>query len=141
MPRFDCSGSGDQIPVQRVLEKYSFRPVFFAGWASIQPALEIRRLSAVTDCTSRPSSPPFIQHTEGQVLAIAPENSPLPAPEARPLESLRQLSPPHAFYRRDSFQGFSPGLLSTYSQVMSMWESIHAPFLAAADAEPDPIKK
>src|SRR5437667_6212702 len=81
--------------------------------------------------------------TEGPLIAIVPENSPLPPPEARPLDSLRQLLPPNSLvYRRDQLpKGPRQGTYQTYSQVMSMWESLHAPFLAAADAEPDPIKK
>ena len=38
-------------------------------------------------------------------------------------------------------QGVRKGDATTYAQVMSMWEQLHAPFLAAADMQVDPIQK
>jgi hypothetical protein len=33
------------------------------------------------------------------------------------------------------------GTTDTYAEVMGIWERLHAPFLAAADAEIDPVSK
>jgi len=37
--------------------------------------------------------------------------------------------------------GSRRGTFETYGQVMALWERLHTPFLAEADAEPDPIRK
>jgi len=38
-------------------------------------------------------------------------------------------------------KGSRKGTWQTYAEVMGMWERLHAPFLASADAEADPLRK
>jgi hypothetical protein len=38
-------------------------------------------------------------------------------------------------------RGPRKGTYQTYGEVMAMWERLHAPFLAAADAEKDPVAR
>ena len=38
-------------------------------------------------------------------------------------------------------RGSRPGTTQTYAEVMGLWERLHTPFLAAADAELDPLWK
>jgi hypothetical protein len=37
--------------------------------------------------------------------------------------------------------GSAVGSDRTYARVMAMWERLHAPFLAAADLEVDPVRR
>jgi hypothetical protein len=38
-------------------------------------------------------------------------------------------------------RGARTGTWQTYAEVMGMWERLHAPFLASADAEADPLRR
>jgi len=38
-------------------------------------------------------------------------------------------------------RGQRRGTHQTYAQVMALWERLHAPFLAAADAQPDLVRR
>src|SRR5205085_2068 len=97
-----AKGTGDQISAQRVLDNYSLGQLLVAGWGTIQPALEIRRLQRERNLYVETFLAAVYPTTEGRIIAIVPEESPLPSPESRPLDSLRQLLPPNSLvYRRD----------------------------------------
>jgi hypothetical protein len=38
-------------------------------------------------------------------------------------------------------RGHRKGTPETFGEVMAIWERLHAPFLAQADAEPDPVRQ
>jgi hypothetical protein len=66
-------------------------------------------------------------------------------PDLRPTnidELLRKL-PPHClvYPESDLPKDSRKGDAQTFSEVMSLWEKLHGPFLAAADNSTDPIQK
>src|SRR5258705_939890 len=138
-----AEGPQDQVLARHVLENYSFGQLLVAGWATIQPALEIGRLQRELDLYVETFLAAVFPTADGHIIAIVPEDLPLPSPESRPFESLQKLLPPQTlFYRRDELpNGQRRGTHQTYSQVMLILETLHTPFLAAADAEPDPLYK
>lgn len=83
-------------------------------------------------------------HDGGRAVAIIPLlGNPLPDAQPRTIQEIAQFLPPHSLiFRPEDFpEGAHKGSLQIYSRVMGLWERLHAPFLAAADAETDPIRK
>ena len=57
-------------------------------------------------------------------------------------ELLKRLPAHSLVYNEDELPRSSRrGNTETYAQVMAMWERLHAPFLAAADMQPNPVQK
>jgi hypothetical protein len=108
------------------------------------PAIKVRELAAghglFLDTFLAASFP-----TEtGPVTAIIPlPETRLPEPIVRPMDELQKLLPAFGLILRDGElpQGSQAGTWKTYGQVMALWERLHTPFLAAADAQADPIQK
>jgi hypothetical protein len=137
-----ATAPGDEIVAQRIIQKYPFGQLLVAGWGSIQPALEIRRLQRERDLYVETFLAAVFPTTQGPIIAILPEDVPLPSTQTHPIESLEQLLPGALFYRPDELPtGSVSGNHVTYAETMLIWESLHLPFLAAADAEKDPLKK
>jgi len=134
-----------QIPVQRVLGEVFFRPASSSpAGPAFNPHWKYAGFSRSSTCNVETFLAAVYPTTEARIIAIAPENSPLASSRSASARIAPAAPPPaHAFlFAATASQGvLARALYQTYSQVMSMWESLHAPFLAAADAEPDPIKK
>ena len=80
----------------------------------------------------------------GRAVVIEPlEDVALPDATPRPIDDLIRRLPAHCIVKAvdELPQGVRKGDATTYAQVMSMWEQLHAPFLAAADMQVDPIQK
>jgi hypothetical protein len=138
-----AQGPHDHITGREVLENHSFGQLLVAGWGTIAPALELRRLQAELDLYVETFLAAVFSTSNGTVVAIVAEESHLPPPEPQPLESLKKNLPPNTLlYRPNELpQGAQRGTHETYSRVMQMWERLHSPFLAAADAQKDPLQK
>jgi hypothetical protein len=113
------------IDPHRLIEQYPQGQLLIAGWGTIEPAVRFRQLAlerrfyaetylAAIDPASRRIS--IVPLAEAASAGITLAENELP-------------TEPHA------------GDFETYAKTMSIWERLHTPFLAAADAEPDPIKK
>jgi hypothetical protein len=138
-----AQGPHDHITGREVLENHSFGQLLVAGWGSIEPALELRRLQHELQLYVETFLAAVFPTPQGPIVAILAEESPLPPPESQPLDALKKSLPPHTlFYTPTELpQGQRRGTHETYSQVMQMWERLHAPYLAAADAQKDPLQK
>ena len=140
----------DHVDARRVIENYPHGQLLVAGWGSIEPALAVRRLQVehglfvetflaavypvgTTDANASPT-----------VVVIVPlEDVRLPDPSPRPIDDLLRALPAHSIVIPGSElpRGSRRGDTMTYGEVMAMWERLHAPFLAGADAQPDPVRK
>jgi hypothetical protein len=80
---------------------------------------------------------------ERAVVIVPADHVQLPPPLERNIDSLLPLLPPHSMvlHERELPRGSRPGSPETFGQVMAMWERLHAPFLAAADMQADPLRK
>jgi hypothetical protein len=145
-----AQGPDDRVEARRVIENYSHGQLLVAGWGSIEPALEVRRLQnehalyvetflgavypiATTDKTVRPT-----------VVVIVPlQDFPVPDATPRAIDELLRTLPAHSIVipDRELPRGSRRGDTTTYGEVMAMWERLHAPFLAAADSQPDPVRR
>jgi len=80
----------------------------------------------------------------GQIMAIVPSDDvALPVAEPRAVDDLMRRLPPHCIVLGvdELPTGSRKGDSTTYAEVMAMWERLHAPFLAAADQEAEPLRK
>jgi hypothetical protein len=143
-------GPDDRVEARRVIENYPHGQLLVAGWGSIQPALEVRRLQnehglyvetflgavypvATTDRNVRPTA----------VVIVPLEDVRVPDATPRSIDDLLRTLPAHSVVipDRELPRGSRKGDTETYGEVMATWERLHTPFLAAADSQPDPVRK
>jgi hypothetical protein len=142
-------GPDEQLDPSEIVRKFPAGQLLVAGWADIRPALEVRRLQAhrglyldtflaavypVSDAGAQPN---------WAVVIVPLPDAILLSPIARNIADLANQLPPHSLILRpdDLPVGSHRATADTYGQVMDLWERLHAPFLAAADAETDPRAK
>jgi len=135
-----AAGPDDRVDGRRVVENYPHGQLLVAGWASIQPALEVRRLQVEHELYVETFLAASYPVGNERVVAIVPLP---PAEPRRTIDDLVKRLPPHCIVLRESElpQGVRRGDAHSFSQVMSLWERLHAPFLAAAEATDEPLKR
>lgn len=139
-----ASNPHDVIDANQVADKYPFGQLLMAGWASIEPARNLRRIQNQKNLYVETFLGAVYTTTTGNVIAIVPlGNASLPTPETRSLSALTSALSEHTLILRESElpRGPRQGTYQTYGEVMALWERLHKPFLAAADAQSDPIKR
>lgn len=140
-----AEGPDDVIDPRHVLENYPHGQLLIAGWGTPAPARAVRAMAAERALyveTFLAATYPL--NGSRVVVVVAPfEESALPSVEVRPVEELAQRLPEGCFMLQESElpHGVQQGTPQTYGRVMAMWERLHAPFLAAADAEQDLLRK
>lgn len=128
----------------RILDEYPCGQFLLAGQGSIAPAAEFRNLALTRGLYAEAFLAAIYPTPEGQRLAIFPlADEAVPDARFRPIEQLRALLPAHSLLLDPAEVPAGPrqGSSETFSLVMSIWERLHLPFLAAADAETDLIRK
>jgi len=139
-----ATGPDDRIDGRHVVENYPQGQLLVAGWGTIEPAMRVRELQAKHDLYVETFLAATYPVGSGRALVIVPlSDVRLPAPEPRAIDSLLKLLPAHCIVMGESElpQGSHKGNAQTFAQVMSIWERLHAPFLASADATVDPLRK
>jgi hypothetical protein len=133
----------DKLSAEQIIEHYPFGQLLIAGWGTIEPALRFRRLQVERNLYVDTFLASVYPTMDGPIIAIIPEPSALSSPNPKPFEQLRQSLPPHTLLFKPDQLPSSPqkGTYETYSYVMQVWESLHTPFVAMADATKDPIEK
>ncbi|MCC7349878.1 MAG: hypothetical protein IT446_04850 [Phycisphaerales bacterium] len=135
----------DFVDPRHVIENYSQGQLLVAGWATAEPARQVRviqvELSLYLDTFLAAVYP--LKDGSHAVAVIPLLDQPLPDAQPRSDKELAQALPPHSLILRPDElpSGAQKGSFQTYGQVMTLWERLHAPFLAAADAQSDPIRK
>ncbi|HEY1628901.1 MAG TPA: hypothetical protein VGF52_03515 [Tepidisphaeraceae bacterium] len=138
------AGPADVIDPWHVVQNYPHGQLLVAGWGSIEPALGVRRLQAEHDLYVETFLAAAYPVGDGRAIVIFPlEAIQPPPPQPRSIDELLKLLPPHCIVmqERELPKSALRGNSRTFANVMSMWERLHAPFLAAADATPTPLKK
>jgi hypothetical protein len=142
-----ANGPGDPaIEPTRLIEQYPQGQLLIAGWGTIEPARQFRMLQAerrlYVETYLAAVYPPNVAGDPRLVAIVPLDNAMMPSPTPRPIEQLRSLLPPSTLiFPETELAGPHPGDFETYAFTMSMWEQLHAPFLAAADQLVDPIQK
>lgn len=136
-----AKGIDDQPDARRVIEEIPHGQLLIAGWGNVKPAVELRRLQAERKL--------FVEtflaavYPNGAVVIAPFSDAVLPPAVPQPLDDFSASLPPHCvvLWKSDLPRGRHSPTANSYGQVMDLWERLHAPFLAAADAETDPILK
>ena len=134
----------DEIDGRRIVENFPHGQLLVAGWGTIEPALKVRRLAVEHELYVETFLGAVYAIGAGRVVVIVP-NEDVALPEVRPksVDDLIRKIPPHSLVLGESElpTGSRQGSTETFAQVMAMWERLHGPFLAAADMQPDPLRK
>ena len=134
----------DTLDGQHVVENFSHGQLLVAGWGTIGPALRVRQLQAEHGLYLETFLAAAYPVEGGRAVVIVPAaGTALPAAEPRTLDQLRSVVTPHCLVLREDQlpRGSRRGTWQTYAQVMALWESLHAPFVAAADREADAARR
>jgi hypothetical protein len=115
---------GDSLDARQIVKDYPFGQLLVAGHGSIQPGLEVRKLARENDLYLET----FLAAADGSSVSIvATAESPIESGMRVPVSELPA--------------GPRAGSAETFAELMSLWERLHLPFLNAADAERDPIRR
>lgn len=139
-----AQGPEDQINARRIIENFPHGQLLAAGWKSIEPAVKLRRLQAEHGLYVETFLAAAYPIGGGRAIVIVPlEDVKLPDSTPRSIDELLDQLPAHSIVLNETElpAGSRKGSPQTFGQVMAMWERLHAPFLAAADMQVDPIHK
>ncbi len=139
-----AQGPDDILDGRHVVENYPQGQLLVAGWQSIEPAAQVRKLQAEHDLFLDTFLAAVYPVGRQRMVVIVPlAESRLPQASFDHLEQLQAELPAHClvFAAEELPAGIRRGNAQTYGQVMDLWEKLHTPFLAAADALTDPLRK
>jgi hypothetical protein len=137
-------GPGDTIDPGQVIANYPHGQLLVAGWGSIAPALGVRELAAANELYVETFLAAAYPIGAGKAVVIVPtEDVALPPPADMSIDQLIARLPPHCVVLAEGElpPRIRKGDTTTYAEVMALWERLHLPFLATADATVDPIAK
>jgi hypothetical protein len=138
----------DPLSGRQIIEKFPHGQLLVAGWESLEPARTVRRLAREHRMYVETFLAAVYAVGDGRVVAIAPTQdvampAAMPGAEPRSIDDLIRHLPAHCIVldAQELPAGSTPGTPATFGTVMGMWERLHAPFLAAADATVDPVQR
>ncbi len=137
--------ASDQLNPKRLILEYPFGQLLIAGFATAAPAIEFRRLAArIGIYVETFLAASFSTTDHGLAIAILPcADVNLPPAHPAPFALLQKSLPRYSLLipAVELPQGPHPGTARTYARVMDLWERLHSPLVAEADAQVDPIAK
>ena len=139
-----AEGPSDRIDPIQILAHYPHGQLLVAGWGTLQPAVEIRRLAEARGLYVETFLSAAYPIGGGKAILIVPtEDVILPPAIDQPIDELLAKAPPHSIVLSEAelTRGLRKGDTQTFAEVMAMWERLSAPFLAAADMTIDPAAK
>ena len=137
--------SRQPIDASEILKKYPHGQLLVAGYGTIEPALNIRKLQAemelYVECFLAASYSIIGGHRA--VVIVPHAGLKLPDPVEQNIDTLLHALPKNCivFHENELPALVKKGTAETYSMVLSMWEKLHAPFYAAAQMQVDPVRK
>jgi hypothetical protein len=137
-------GLTDPPDVQVLAAQIPQGQVLIAGWGSIEPAVTLRRIIKQRKLYLETFLAAVYPVGSGRAVVIVPTDKViLPEPTPRSIDQLIALLPPHSIVKADRElpAGAHRGTPETYAMTMDLWERLHAPFLAMADATADPVQR
>jgi len=138
-----ANGPEDQPDGRHAVESVGHGQILIAGWGSIRPGIEARRAQRELGLYVDVFLAAVYPVGAGRVVAIVPgEEVALPPAEHTAVDQLIRRLPAHSIVMSDGElpKGLG-GTAETHAWVMATWERLHAPFLAAAEATGDPIRR
>lgn len=144
--RLDLLAEGPQDPITgaQVVQEYPHGQLLVAGWGTIQPAIQVRRLALQLKLYVETYLAAAYPIGASRAVVIVPtEDVRLPEPRPMSIDELLPQLPAHSIVLGEGelLRGPRAGDSQTFAQTMALWERLHAPFLSAADVQVDPIQK
>lgn len=139
-----AKGPQDAIDANQIIQTYPHGQLLIAGWGSIEPAMKVRQAQVEKELYVETFLGAVYPVGSGRVVAIVPlPDVKLPEPTERSIDQLIKLLPVHSIVLNETelHKGDRKGNTETFAQVMAMWERLHAPFIATADSQADPMQK
>ncbi len=140
-----AEGPSDHVDARHVVENFPHGQLLVAGWGSIEPARQVRVLQAKHGLFVETFLAAAYPAGSGRIIAIVPleEVRVPPIEAAASVDDLIRQLPAQCIVVSDSElpSGSRKGTPATYGEVMALWERLHAPFLAAAEMQVDPVQK
>jgi hypothetical protein len=139
-----ANGVENQPDPRRVTEMYRRGTMLVAGWGTIEPATAVREIARQENLYLETFLAASYAVGGGIAVLIVPSSDvALPESKVSSIDELIRKAPVGALVKNfsDLPRGARTGTPETYAQTMAMWEQLHAPFLAAADATAEPIRK
>ena len=140
-----ATDSTNEPDAEQVVTQYPIGQLLVAGWGTIAPAIRVREMATARGLfveTFLAAAYPVGAATAVVVTPLDDARLPLPTPVAT-IDQLLAALPPFcvAFGPNELPAGDHPGTPATYARTMDLWERLHSPFLAAAEAERDPVRR
>ena len=132
------------IDAAAVLANHPHGQLLIAGWGTTAPAAAVRRLAVERHLYVETFlAAAYPGPTDQPLVAVLPFDDVLPEPIPRPTDELLELLPAGSLvlHGADLPPATPRGTPESFAAVTAIWDRLHAPFLAEADAEPDPIKR
>ena len=141
--RIIATSGSDALDAERVVAGQPHGQLLVAGWGTTRPAAAVRRLAVERRLYVETYLAAAYPGEDGQVVvAIVPFEGPLPDPSPRSADALLSLLPAGSVVASPDELVVAPrGTPATYAVVMGLWERLHKPFLAMAEADPDPLRR
>ena len=139
-----AASADDEIDPAAVVADRPLGQLLVAGWGTTVPAALVRRMAVERRLYVEAFLAAAYPTPGGTVLVVVvPFEGPLPATVPRSAGELRPLLPDGSLVlSKDEFPPQTlRGTPQTYAAVTAIWDRLHAPFLAAADAEPNPLRR
>jgi hypothetical protein len=139
-----AKNSQDQPDPAAAVDQFAQGQLLIAGWGSIAPALQLRQYAEERQLYLETFLAAVYPSDAGRIVVIVPsKDTPLPPPRPQLAESLLASLPPDclAIGERELPTGVADGSAKTYAVVMNLWERLHRPLLAAADAQTEPLHR
>jgi hypothetical protein len=131
-----AKNANDSLNGPAIVEEVHQGQTLIAGWASILPGVIARdQWNLYVDVFVGAVYPMGAE----AIVAIIPDTCGVLLPPAQPMsiDALVKRLPPHTLLMTEA----DLRAVKTYADTMALWEKLHSPFLAAADATIDPIRK
>lgn len=131
-------GSDDRLDGRELVQNTNHGQILIAGWGSIQPAIDARQAQMELGLYVDVFLAAVYPMGDGQVVAIIPDTGvELPTMKPVPVDALIRRLPTHSIVLSET----ELRAARTYAATMAIWEQLHAPFLAAADAIVSPVRR
>ena len=139
-----AESANDPLDPEPIIERYAHGQLLIAGWCSIEPAVRFRQLQRERQLYVETYLAAVYPVGSSRVVVIVPTaDVSLPAGSSDSIDELVRRLPAHSIVMGESAlpRGERRGTTETFAHTMSIWEQLHAPFLAAADGQVDSLQK
>ena len=137
-------GEADHIDPVEVVSHYPHGQLLVAGWGTIEPAVQLRRLAEANGLFVETFLAAAYPMGDGKAVVIVPTpDVALPEVRGQSIDQLMRELPAHSIVLAENElpRDVLKGTPQTYALTMDLWERLHAPFLAAADQTREPLAK